>query len=160
MTRLLILLLGLLPAACGYHLAGHGKGALPEDVKKVSLHANGVPHYVVSVLQQRLASAGYKLTQVQQEAEAEIRLQQDHVKYQPSAFDRAGIAVQYTMSIRGHMTILVHDQETWDSGVVTQTGDVFVSGGPASIEASRNRLEKDLQRQWLQKVWSRFRSGF
>ena len=160
MIRLLVLLLGLLPAACGYHLAGHGKGVLPEDVKVISLHGAGVPHYLIAALRQRLEASGYRLTEAQQEAEAEIRLQQDHVKYRPSAFDRAGIAVQYTMNIRGHMTVLVHGQETWDSGIVSLSGDVFVSGGPASIEASRNRLEQDLQRQWLQQVWSRFRSGF
>jgi len=48
----------------------------------------------------------------------------------------------------------------WQSGNIQRRGDVFVTGGPTIIEASRERLLKDLSRQWLNDAVSRLRSGF
>ncbi|MDQ6981445.1 MAG: adenosylmethionine-8-amino-7-oxononanoate aminotransferase, partial [Mariprofundus sp.] len=80
--------------------------------------------------------------------------------FTPSAFSSAGVAPQYRMVLTGSVDVTRQEKTIWQSGNIQRRGDVFVTGGPTSIEASRERLLKDLSRQWLNDAVSRLRSGF
>jgi hypothetical protein len=64
------------------------------------------------------------------------------------------------MILTGSVDVARQGKTVWQSGNIQRRGDVFVTGGPTSIEASRERLLKDLSKQWLNDAVSRLRSGF
>jgi len=80
--------------------------------------------------------------------------------FNPSAYDAAGVATQYRMVYSGSLSLERGSGAIWQSGVMQRQGDVYVTGGPTSIEASRQRLLDDLREQWLQDALGRLRSGF
>jgi len=161
MVRLMPLLLALLLSGCGYHLVGQGQNGVLTGSKTVALVAYSLPARYVTVFRSKLEQAGYSVRdKSQRDVDAVLLLRQDSVRYTPSAYDKAGIATQYRMTISGHLTVEKNRKAVWNSGNVTSSGDIFVAGGPASIEASRVRLEEDLQRQWLRDIWARLQSGF
>jgi len=155
------LLLSLLLCSCGYHLVGQGERGVLADSKAVALVTYNLPARYVAVFRSKLEQAGYSVRdKSQRDIDAVLLLRQDSVRYVPAAYDKVGIATQYRMTIRGHLTVEQNGKAVWDSGSVKSNGDIFVAGGPASIEASRVRLEEDLQRQWLRDIWARLQSGF
>ncbi len=161
MTLLLVLSLG----GCGYHLVGHGDedGAIPSDVKAISLVGNAESR-LLSQLRQRLQSDRYAIIDAKESEDeathAMLHINISPLTFTPSAYDVAGIATQYVMVFTGSL-MLVHEGKTiWQSGAISRRGDVFVAGGPTSIEASRERLLKDLHKQWLSDAVGRIRSGF
>jgi len=155
----------LILGACGYHLVGHGggSGAIPADVKTVSISGN-MDATLLSRLRQRLHSERYAIVKagsaVDRSQHASIEVSISPLIFIPSTFDINGIATQYRMTFSGSITIQHHDKTVWQSGAIQRQGDVFVTGGPTSIEASRQRLQQDLSKQWLNDVIGRLRSGF
>lgn len=156
----------ILISGCGYHLVGHGDGAgaIPEDVRTVSLIVRGGDDELKTMLRRSIASERYALVEAQdvidQAAHAILRVTIAPVRFNPSAYDASGVATQYHMLFSGSLLLERQGKSIWQSGVVQSQGDVYVSGGPASIEASREELLEDLRKQWLQDAVGRLRSGF
>ncbi len=156
----------LMLAGCGYHLVGHGgggSGAIPADVKTVSISGNADAS-LMSLLRQRLQSEAYAIVEAgsltDQSHYALIIVKMSPIIFIPSTFDISGVATQYRMTIAGSITLQQHGETVWQSGAIQRQGDVFVTGGPTSIEASRQRLQRDLGKQWLSDAVGRIRSGF
>jgi len=165
-----ILPIGLLCAllvlnACGYHLVGQGSdgGAIPADVSTISVTGNAKPA-LLSLLRQRLQSDRYSIVGANavndQTRHVTVYINMAPLVFTPSAYDRSGLATQYRMTFTGSLRVDRNGDTLWQSGPVQRQGDVFVTGGPTSIEASRQRLEKDLRKQWLGDAVGRLRSGF
>lgn len=153
-------------ASCGYHLVGQGggSGAIPADVRTVDIVVSGNDRQMLSQLRQRLVSGHYTLVDRSDVSETEnhatIRVTIAPVSFVPSAYDASGVASQYGMVFSGSLLVERMGETIWQSGVIQQQGTVYISGGPTSIEASRERLLKDLRKQWLQDAAGRLRSGF
>jgi len=170
MFRSLFIATALLLTSCGYHLVGHGDsaGVIPADVKTVSLQAtNEVAKALLPELKRRFSSSGskgYALVDIEKvedpEAHASVRLEQASEQFLPSAYDTTGVATQYRLTIAGNIRIYRSGKLLWESGAISESGDVFVTGGPVGAEASRNRIQRDLRTQWVTRAWSRLSSGF
>ena len=165
MIRILLPVLMLL-TSCGYHLVGHGDGmkVIPADVRTLSIVGSGETEQLLASLRQRLKSDSYSLIEhddvADQEHHATLRLHVSPAAYSPSAYDAAGVAIQYTMLLSGSLQLDQKGEILWQSGTIQRQGDVYVAGDPSSIEASRERLLRDLRKQWLQDAIGRLRSGF
>jgi len=155
--RRLFALFGLLLASCGYHLVGHGGPGLLAPDEQLTLVVQGMPARDESRLRERLAAAGVQLTT---HGDTVLFVRQQPARYVPSAYDRAGVATQYRMTISGEARLERAGKPVWESGPIVKRGDIYVAGGPASIEAARAQLEVDLQRQWRRDLLARLRSGF
>lgn len=186
MLRALTLTLLLAVTGCGYHLIGHGggSGAVPADVDTLVLVGSGDVAEVMVAFRQRLAGERYQLvsvdelaaaakatkgdasTQTETEGEdlhsrqAQLLIRLSSPAFVPSAYDVSGIATQYRMTLTGSLTLDRQGEAIWQSGPITEQGDVFVSGDPASVEAARERLVEDLRKAWVADALGRFRSGF
>ncbi len=151
--------------SCGYHLAGHGNtvGAIAADVRTVSIVGNAEKNLLVRFRQQ-LHSDAYSIVTdgdvADPEHHAVVHVNVPAPSFTPSAFSSAGVATQYRMILTGSVDVARQGKTVWQSGNIQRRGDVFVTGGPTSIEASRERLLKDLSKQWLNDAVSRLRSGF
>ncbi len=169
LLRALLLTTLLLPAGCGYHLVGQGSeiGAIPADVRSISVSGNANPA-LLNALRQRLRSSRYTVVDraadggsgADSQQHATIYVNIGPARFTPSAFDRNGIATQYRMALSGSIRVEHNGDTLWQSGQILHQGDVFVTGGPTSIEASRQRLQQDLGKQWLNDAVGRLRSGF
>lgn len=155
-------------SGCGYHLAGQegGKGAIPEDVVTVSVYAKErLAQSLSAGLKRQLElNSGYRVVEekekVDQQTHADISIEKFSETFASSAYDQTGIASQYRMTIRAKVTIYRDGKIVWDSGMLSVSGDVFVAGGPAGTESSRERLRRDLQKQWIRDASDRINSGF
>ncbi|MFQ5518620.1 MAG: adenosylmethionine-8-amino-7-oxononanoate aminotransferase [Mariprofundus sp.] len=162
-TALMAALLAL--TACGYHLVGHGggSGAIPADVTTLSIVGNADAQ-LLAQLRQRLHSDAYALVAagdtVDQQHHAMLHVRISPLIFTPSTYDISGAATQYRMLFTGSLQLEQAGKTLWQSGAMQQRGDVFVTGGPTSIEASRQRLKQDLSKQWLADAVGRLRSGF
>ena len=157
----------VLLSSCGYHLVGHGdgEGAITEDVKTVALIVRGSSdRQFIVTLKQRLSSDAYALVEpkdvIDQKSHANLYVTMAPLQFTPSTYDAAGVATQYHMLYSGSLSLERDGKRGWQSGPIQSQGDVYVTGGPTSIEASRERLLKDLSKQWLQDALGRLRSGF
>jgi outer membrane lipopolysaccharide assembly protein LptE/RlpB len=156
----------MLLTSCGYHLVGQGGGVgvVPADVRTLSIVDSGGAQQMLSPLRQRLSSESFSLIEhdniADEEHHARLRLQISPVAFNPSAYDVAGVAIQYRMVLSGSLRLDRGGKVIWQSGTIQRWGDVFVAGDPTSIEASRERLLRDLRKQWLQDAIGRLRSGF
>jgi len=152
-------------AGCGYHLVGHGSGsaAIPEDVSTVSISGNA-DATLLSQFRQRLHSEQYTIVDAgsvtDRSRHASVFIHMSPLVFTPSTFDSNGAATQYRMIMAGSISIEEHNKIVWQSGLIQRQGDVFVTGGPSSIEASRQRLQDDLSKQWLSDAIGRIHSGF
>ena len=163
----LFAMVAVMLVSCGYQLVGHGEsaGAIPADVKTLSLIVRGSSDRRLDpMLRQRLKSDRYALIDEQdvidQAAHAKLRVNISQLLFRPSAYDAAGVETEYRMVFAGSLLIERQGKAIWQSGLISADGDVYVAGGPASIEASRERLYNDLRKQWLQDALGRLRSGF
>lgn len=159
----LLLCAALLLSACGYHLAGHGRGVVPSDVKTVFVSSQGDASKTVALLLRdyiREHADGYTVTTDQQMADAELHLGGISESFTPSAYDANGVATTYSLAISGSLTLLKGGKSIWSSGNIQVQGTVYAVGGPVSIESSRTRMRGDLQQQWVQEAWLRLSSGF
>ncbi|MFQ5581131.1 MAG: adenosylmethionine-8-amino-7-oxononanoate aminotransferase [Mariprofundaceae bacterium] len=163
------LMMTLVLASCGYHLAGHGEGggAIPEDVHTLSIQAASGSKAFLPLLRQRIQSDPHAYTLVDGQPDkgssthhAVLRITHVAEKFAPVAYDAAGIAIQYRLTLKGGLAVYHQGKVIWQSGAVSVKGDVFATGGPASIEASRQRLADDLRKEWMRNVWTRLRAGF
>ncbi|ATX80676.1 Outer membrane lipoprotein LptE/RlpB (LPS assembly) [Mariprofundus aestuarium] len=161
-----VMAIALLLSGCGYHLVGHGdgEGAIPTDVKTVTLTIRSSDAQLKAAIRQRLTSARYALIESQDvidsKAHANLRVTISPLVFTPSAYDVAGVVTQYRMVLSGSLMVERDGKNTWQSGLIKSQGDVYVAGGPTSIEASRERLLEDLRKQWIQDALGRLRSGF
>ncbi len=152
-------------AGCGYHLVGHGDtgGAIPTDVNAISLVGNAETA-LSSQLEQRLQSDRYSIIDAEEidddSHHAMLHISISPLTFVPSAYDATGVATQYVMIFSGSLMLERQGKTIWQSGPVQRRGDVYVAGGPTSIEASRERLLTDLKKQWLSDAVGRIRSGF
>jgi len=160
------LLLTLSLGSCGYHLVGHGDGsggAIPADVTVISLVGNAESK-LLSQLRQRLQSDRYAIIDASdiddQTEHAMLHINIAALSFTPSAYGATGIATQYRMVFTGSLMLVKEGETIWQSGAISRQGDVFVAGGPTSIEASRERLLEDLHKQWLADAVGRIRAGF
>jgi len=150
---------------CGYHLVGHGDevGVIPADITTISIVGNAESTTLAS-FRQHLHSDAYAILEDDNvedtEHHAVIHVNIPPPSFTPSAYSSGGVATQYRMVLAGSVTITRQGETIWQSGNIQRQGDVFVTGGPTSIEASRERLLKDLSKQWLNDAVSRMRSGF
>jgi len=165
-----LLLSGLLSAllmlsGCAYHLVGHGSsvGTIPADVTTISIGGNA-DHNLLLQLRQRLHSDAYSIVDggdvSDQQHHATVDVQLPAPSFVPSAYSTNGVATQYRMTLSGSVSITRQGESIWQSGAIQRQGDVFVTGGPTSIESSRQRLLEDLSRQWVNDAVGRMRSGF
>jgi len=168
---LMAVLLALALHGCGYHLVGHGdssSGAIPADVKLLSLAGNAQPAILLA-LRQRLHSDRYAIVDsngieanktANEATFAMLHINTAPLQFTPSTFDAAGLATQYRMIISGSLLLERQGETIWQSGTIQRQGDVFVSAEPTSIDASRKRLLRDLRKQWVSDAVGRIRSGF
>ena len=155
----------LLLSGCAYHLVGHGggSGAIPADITSLTVSGNAEAK-LISQLRQRLQSDRYSIVDSSAVTDishhATVFLNIYPLVFTPSAFDISGVATQYRMTFTGALKVNRGDQTIWQSGLIQRQGDVFVTGGPTSIEASKQRLQQDLSKQWLSDAVGRIRAGF
>jgi len=158
--------IGLLLSGCGYHLVGQGdgSGAIPEDVVSISMRSgDAVATRLAAGLKQQLKQGGESRFDVQRgdaETRAEIGIESVSESFVPSAYDKSGIASQYRMNLSARVRIYRAGKVIWESGILSVSGDVFVAGGPAGIESSRERIRHDLQKEWVLAAAGRIASGF
>ncbi|MDQ6993021.1 MAG: adenosylmethionine-8-amino-7-oxononanoate aminotransferase [Mariprofundus sp.] len=155
----------LMLSSCGYHLVGQGgASAIPAEVHSLSIVGNADAS-LVALLRPRLTSTDYQLLNEADSVldlhhHALLHLQMSGLDFRPSAYDLSGIASQYRMVVAGRLMLEMDGKTLWQSGSLQRQGDIYVTGGPASIEASRSRLLRDLQKQWVSDAIGRLRSGF
>ncbi|MES0371845.1 MAG: adenosylmethionine-8-amino-7-oxononanoate aminotransferase [Mariprofundaceae bacterium] len=155
-------------SSCGYHLVGHGDGtgAVPADVTTVSVQAVGeaAKPFLFDLKHQLEGNDHYKLIDAEsvsdEKSHAVIRIEQASESFVPSAYDSSGIAIQYRMTIQGIVRLYRAGSLIWESGVISKSGDVYVTGGPTDVEASRKRIQEELRSEWTVAVSSRISSGF
>ena len=163
------LVLAVVLSGCGYHLAGHGDahGAIPPGTQTVVVRAAGLDaNRLAQALMARMrVGSDYTL----QRADAphatgagtvELRIENTSVRFVPAAYDRTGIAIQYRLTLSASVSLYRDQTALWQSGPMTAAGDVYVTGGPASVEASRDRVAQEMRRQWARQAWERLQSGF
>lgn len=168
LKRLLPLLL-LAIGGCGYHLAGQGEsGAIGSGVKTVSIQAVGISGAMLSEFKNQLMrSYGAQLTLVESEldvanpaAHIHIRLDQSRENLIPKAYDASGVTSQYELTLSANVHLYQGEALVWESGMIEESGDIYIAGGPSGIEASKQRLLRDLHKQWATRAVQRLRSGF
>lgn len=166
MRLTLTLCIGLLLSGCGYHLVGQGdgSGAIPADVVSISMRTgDAVATRLAAGLKQQLMQGGESRFDAERgdaETRAEISIENVTESFVPSAYDNTGIASQYRMDLRARVRIYRAGKIIWESGMLSASGDVFVAGGPTGIESSRERIRKDLQKEWVLAAAGRIASGF
>jgi len=155
----------LMLSGCAYHLVGHGSSVstIPADVATISIGGH-IDHNLLLKFRQRLHSDAYMIVNrgdvSDQDHHATVDIQLPAPSFVPSAYSTNGVATQYRMTLSGSVSITRQGESIWQSGVIQRQGDVFVTGGPTSIESSRQRLLEDLGKQWVDDAVGRMRSGF
>lgn len=159
--RLIVLAMVLLCGACSYHIVGQERGVIPSDADTVSLHATSASTqamYQPLLTYFQARSHGYQWQE--SEGQAQMQFLSFQESFVPVAYDAAGIATSYRLNLSGSLELWYEEKSIWRSGTVTVYDDVFVLGGPASVDASRQRVREELDRQWMIEIWLRISSGF
>jgi len=153
--------LTLVLSACGYHLAGQGRGAVPEDVSIVNVTGtNESTHGILAAWRRYVSDHAKGFVIGKDNADAELRLGAISESFNPVSFDASGVAITYRLSRSGSISLWRKGVRIWNSGAIAVQGDVYAVGGPTSIDASRARLRRDLDRQWIREAWLKLSSGF
>jgi len=152
----------LLLTGCGYHLAGQGRGAIPEDVYALALIGVGEEaRQMLPILRDTLLRHAPDIAPVGAgESDAELRLRDVREAFVPIEFDASGVAVTYRLSLDGRISLWRGGKAIWESHGIHVQGDVYVVGDPASTEALRARMRRDLQQKWVREAWRALTSGF
>ncbi|MDQ6958776.1 MAG: hypothetical protein Q9M24_06650 [Mariprofundaceae bacterium] len=146
---------------CGYHLAGQGRGVVPEDVSIVNVTGTDASARTILPAWRRYVGDHAKGFVVGADhADAELRLGAISESFNPVSYDVSGVAITYRLSRSGSISLWRKNVRIWSSGAISVQGDVYAVGGPTSIEASRARLRRDLDRQWMREAWLKLVSGF
>jgi len=166
----LLLLLGLMPSACGYHLVGQGDSSVvPDGVETAALSATTdatgkallaefqhvwVQHDELPSLQAAKASPKH----------VNVRIEQAKNTFTPVAFDAAGLAIQYRLTISAVLNMYQENALIWSSGSVVVGANVFgdsaTANNPSVVEAERETLTEQLHLRWANETMTRFKSGF
>jgi len=147
--------------SCGYHLAGQGRGAVPKDVR--ILKVTGVDksgHGILLAWQRYVSDHAKGFVVGENGADADLRLGAITESFNPTSFNSSGVAIRYRLSLSGSISLWRKGVRIWSSGAISVQGDVYAVGGPTSIEASKARLRRDLDRQWIREAWLDLASGF
>lgn len=156
-----VLCLTLVLHGCGYHLAGQGRGAVPEDVSIMNVTGTDASaRTILSAWRRYVSDHARGFVVGTDNADAELRLGAISESFNPVSFDASGVAITYRLSHSGSISLWRKDVRIWSSGTISVQGDVYAVGGPTSIEASRSRLSRDLGRQWMREAWLKLSSGF
>lgn len=164
-----MLVASLLLTSCGYHLVGQGESSvIPEDVTSARLTTNaGEQGKLLLAELQQLWLQHETLPPLESNSMTEktvvLRIEQASQTFSPIAFDAAGLALQYQLSVSGLLNIYQQDGLLWSSGMVSVRGQVFGEAGsnnPSTVEAERVTLAEQLEQQWAQDVMARLQSGF
>ncbi len=148
-------------ASCGYHLAGHGRGVMPADVNIVNVTGTETsPHGILSEWRQYVSDHAQGYVVGSENADAEMRLGALSESFNAVSYDAAGVAITYRLSRSRNISLWRKGVQVWSSGAISVQGDVYAVGGPTSIEASKDRLRKDLDKQWMREAWLKLASGF
>jgi outer membrane lipopolysaccharide assembly protein LptE/RlpB len=163
------LVLAVSLGGCGYHLAGQGDahGAIPPGTQTVVVRASGLDaNRLAQELMARMrVGSDYTLQRADAphatgEGVVELRIENASVSFVPAAYDRTGIAIQYRLTLSASLSLYRGQTALWQSGPMAAGGDVYVTGSPASVEASRDRVAQEMRRQWARQAWERLQSGF
>lgn len=158
-TAMLCLTLAL--QGCGYHLAGQGRGSVPADVSIVKVTGTGAStRDILPAWRQYVRDHAKGFVVGKDNADAELRMGAISESFNPISFDASGVAITYRLSRSGSISLWRKDVRIWNSGPIAVHGDVYAVGGPTSIEASKARLRRDLNRQWIREAWLKLSSGF
>jgi len=146
---------------CGYRLAGQGRGSVPEDVSIVKVTgADASARSILPAWRNYVSDHAKGFVVGKDHADAELRLGAISESFNPVSYDASGVAITYRLSRSGSISLWRKDVRIWSSGTISVQGDVYAVGGPTSIEASRARLRRDLDRQWIREAWLKLASGF
>ncbi len=147
--------------SCGYHLAGHGRGVVPEDVHVLDVTGTDVPgDNLVFTWRRYVSDHALNFTVGEAGADAQLRLENVTESFTPITFDVSGVATSYRLVRSARLSLWRKDALIWSSGEISAQGEVYAVGGPASIDASKARLRRDLNRQWVRNAWLKLTSGF
>ncbi len=170
----LVVALGLLLGACGYHLVGQGGSVvIPDDVTSASLTTNaGKDGKVLLAELQQLWLQRNHLPPLRKSEDGPgdphhviLRIEQAKTAFVPVAFDASGLAIQYQLRVSAVLQMYRQDTLIWSSGVVSSSADIFgdataLANNPASIEAEKETLSEQLYRKWAREALARLQSGF
>jgi len=151
--------------ACGYHMVGTGRGAVPEDVKTVQLvGVGGIQPAFLRAWQRfvRDRSAGYNIVSADsgQQADIDMRIGNLTETLAPITFDNVGIATVERMTLTGELSLWRDGERIWNSGAISAFEDVNVGGNPTAIESAKARIRSDLEEGWMRQAWLKLSSGF
>ncbi len=151
--------------ACGYHLAGTGRGAVPDDVKTVKLIGVGGTQTAFLRAWQafvRDRSVGYNIISVEsdQQTDIEMHIGNLHETLRPITYDNVGIATVDRMTLSGELSLWRDGERIWDGGTISAYEDVNVGGSPTAIESAKARIRSDLEAGWMRQAWLKLSSGF
>lgn len=148
-------------AACGYHLAGQGQGAIPADVRALSVVAvddNG--RSLLPGLRQNLGERPDRYVLVESgEEDAQLRIDGVHEQFVPVSFDASGVDTVYRLTVSGSISLWRNSERIWSSGQISVSDDIYAVSDPTTIEATRQRIRRDLMRKWLREAWLRLAAG-
>jgi len=140
---------------------GQGRGVIPDDVQRVSLQATSAGSLTMhQKLLRYFEARSHDYRWVESDGQAQMQFVSFKENFVAVAFDVSGIATSYRLTLTGSLELWYHDKILWRSGHIQVQDDVFVLGGPASVDASRQRVRETLERQWLIEAWLRVSSGF
>lgn len=159
--RYIPLIVCLFLVSCGYHLAGYGRGVMPADVSILKVTGGGAGAFL-SAWRQYVSdhAQGYVVGEGEGQADAELRMGALSESFNAVSFDASGIAITYRLSRSRSLSLWRKDVQIWSSGPIFVRGDVYAVGGPTSIDASKDRLRRDLDKQWMSEAWMKLSSGF
>lgn len=164
MRRLVAVSVCLLLSACGYHLMGTGRGAVPADVQVVRVvnSGNSDRFGTAWVSFMRDHASGYRIISASSEdkADAELHVGKLSESLVPITFDASGLETVDRMTLSGELSLWRDGESVWNSGPVSAYEDVNVTGGPTAIESAKRRIRSDLETQWMQQAWLKLSSGF
>jgi len=155
--------LALLVSGCGYHLAGGPPRALPQDVRSLAVIPVGEEAEMLStgILQElELRVGDVALLRGGEDAQAELRIGPLSSTYDAAAFDAQGVATAFKATLSGELSLWRDGAVIWSSGDIFMHEDVYATGGPASIEASKARVLESLRQRWRREAMQHLTSGF
>jgi len=147
-----ILLLAL--TSCGYHLVGQGEGVIPKSATQLWVVSvgGGDANRLLPILVRRSLLQREHLTWVSDDnisdTTVEIRLENMSEALVATAFDAAGLASQYRLTVSGSARMVYRGKEVWHSDAIAVGGDIFAAGGVVAIESQRAEMGQRLRQQW------------
>lgn len=165
MKSVALLIITLSLGACGYHLVGHGgqQGVLAADVQQLQLQGSDAEGKAMAEALLPMLAAEYQVSlQAAKDDTSVARLRVVDAAQQVdiSAYDAAGIAIQYRMTLRGAIQVIQPEADVWQSREIVVSGDVFASGDAIAVEAAKARTHEDLLQEWATQAMNAIQSGF